>query len=39
MFGQVTFLLVADEAFTVPHMLCSFTVGKVDFINVRGIGV
>ena len=30
---------MADEVFVVSHMLCSFTGGKVDFVNVHGIRI
>ena len=39
MLGQMATLSVADEAFVVPHMLCSLLRGKVDLVNVHGVGV
>ena len=30
---------MADEAFAVSHMLCSFTGGKIDLVNVHGIRI
>ena len=39
MLGQVASLLVADEAFAVLHVLCSFTGREVDFIHIHGVGV
>ena len=39
MFGQVESLLVADEAFAVSDMLCSFTGRKIDFVYVHSVGV
>ena len=38
-FGPVASLLVADEAFVVPHVFCSFTWGEVDLVYVHGIRV
>ena len=38
-FGQVTSFLVANEAFVVPHVLCSFTGREIDFIHVHCVGV
>ena len=35
-FGRVTSLLVADEAFAVAHMLCSFTGREIDHPWHRG---
>ena len=38
-FGQVTSLLMADEAFSVPDVLCSFIRRKVNLVYVHGIGI
>ena len=38
-FGQVASLLVADEAFLVPYVLCSFTGREIDFVNIHGIEI
>ena len=32
-------LLVTDEALVVLHVLCSFSGGEIDLVNVHGIGV
>ena len=37
--GGVASLFVADEAFAVPHMLCSFTWGEIDSVHVHGIRI
>ena len=39
MLGRVTSLLVADETFAVPHVLCSFTGREIDFVNIHGVRV
>ena len=30
---------MTDEAFVVPHVLCSFSVREIDLINIHGIGI
>ena len=37
--GQVASLLVADEAFAVSNMLCSFTQREIDLVHIRSVGV
>ena len=39
MFGRSTSLLVADEAFVISDVLCSFTGGEVYLVYVHGIGI
>ena len=39
MLGQVASLLVTDEAFSIPNMLCSFAGREIDFVHVHGIGI
>ena len=38
-FGQMASLLVENEAFAVPHMLCSFTGREIDLVYVHGIRI
>ena len=37
--GQMASYFVTDEAFAVPHMLCSFTRREIDFVHIHGIRV
>ena len=37
--GQVTSLLMADEAFSVSNMLCSFVWREIDFVYIHGVRV
>ena len=39
MLGQVTSLLVADEAFSVSDMLCPFVRREIDLVYVHGVRV
>ena len=38
-FGRVASLLVADEAFSISHMLCSFTGREIDLVHVHSVGI
>ena len=39
MFGQVAPLLVINEALAVSHVLCSFTGGEINLVDIHGVGV
>ena len=39
MFGQVASLLMADEAFSISHMLCSFNGREIDLVYIHCIGI
>ena len=39
MLGRVASLLVADEALSVPHMLCSFAGREIDLVHIHGVRV
>ena len=39
MLGRVASSFVTDEALVVLHVLCSFSGGEIDLVNVHGIGV
>ena len=38
-FGRVASLLVADEAFAVPHVLHSFTGREIDLVYINGVRI
>ena len=39
MFGRVASLFVADEALSIPNVLCPFTRREIDLVYVHGIGI
>ena len=39
MFGRVASLFVADEALSVPDVLCPFTRREIDLVYVHSIGI